>query len=154
MYSKYTVITINDFDSDELTIDSDEIKYMRIDLPADFECVINIDCSNLTKLIITDSDNVKINLNKNKTLIEELQCFYSVYDERNDYELYRPLRYIIENYKDLFENNYPMIIQNKCYLSEEEMVNDINENYYIYENVRGWKTNVYDKDTKEFICCI
>ena len=153
MYSKYIVITIDDFDSDELTIDSDVIKYMRIDLPIDFEGVINIDCSNLTKLIIVDSDNVKINLNKNKTL-EELQCYYSVSDERNDYELYRPMRYIIENYKDLFENNYPIIIQNDCYLSEEEIMNDIDENYYIYENARGWRTNIYDKDTKEFICCI
>ena len=153
MDSSYKVITLDDFNEfDEITINSNIIKYIRIDLPIDFECVININCNNLVKLIISDSDSIKLNLNNN--MLEELICYYSVYGEINDYELYRPMRYILENYGDLFENNYPMIVQNKCYLSEEEIMNDINEEYYIYKNARRCKTNVYDKYTNEFICCM
>ena len=153
MSLSYKVITLDDFNEfDEITINSDTIKYIRIDLPMNFECVININCDNLVKLIISDSDSIKLNLNNN--MLEELICYYKVSDEQNDYELYRPMRYICNTYDNLFKNNCPIIIQNKFYLSEDDILNDIDEQYYIYENTRRWWTNVYDKNTKEFICCM
>ena len=158
MNSIYRIIKLDDFGDvisgveidHDISINSNTLKCIRIELPSDFKCTININCRNLSKLVISDSDEAKINLGNN--ILEELTCYFKVSDDNDDYELYRPMRYICDNYKYLFNNNYPMTIQNKCYLSEEELMEDINEEYYIYEDARGWWTNIYDKDTKEFIC--
>ena len=149
----YFELTVDDFqESDSIEVDDDAIDHLRINLPFDFECRILIKCRNLTNLIIVDSDEAEIQLAPDVRL-NFLQCFYSVSDDRDDYELFKSMRDVYDNYNHLI--SYPMIVQEDYYSSPRELMDDINEEYYIYENSRrGFWTDIYDKYTKEFICRI